>query len=117
MRNLLATRALRRGDGVVSMPESRRNERLFGTTGGGRTKSASMGIKLENLEKDYDPRSDTCLKAFVPALSACVHCLLVSYSQLRSQSPLLVRQQPLDSEHDLELVACQSMCSIYAFIY
>ena len=65
MRNLLATRALRRGDGVVSMPESRRNERLFGTTGGGRTKSASMGIKLENLEKDYDPRSDTCLKAFV----------------------------------------------------
>ena len=70
MRALLGARTLRRGDGCIAMPESRRNERLFGVTGSGRTKSRSMGIKLENLGKDYDPRLDTCIKAFVRLCAA-----------------------------------------------
>ena len=65
MRTLLGRQQLRRGDGLISMPASRRNERLFGVTGIGRTKSLSAGIKLENLGKDYDPREDTCVKAYV----------------------------------------------------
>ena len=65
MRTLLGRQQLRRGDGLISMPASRRNERLFGVTGIGRTKSLSAGIKLENLGKEYDPRADTCVKAFV----------------------------------------------------
>ena len=65
MRNLLGSQTLRRGDGVISMPASRRNERLFGVTGSGRTKHLCTGVKLENIGKDYDPRLDTSLKAFV----------------------------------------------------
>eukprot|EP00965_Chrysotila_dentata_P208622 6184803-Pleurochrysis_carterae.AAC.5 len=38
LKNLLATQQLRRGEGFVSVPESRRNERLFGVTGAGHTK-------------------------------------------------------------------------------
>ena len=65
MRNLLGAQTLRRGDGVFSMPASRRNERLFGVTGSGRTKHLCTGVKLENIGKDYDPRQDTSLKAFI----------------------------------------------------
>ena len=65
MRNMLASRTLRRGDGLIEMPASRKNERLFGVTGSGRSKGFRAGVKLENLGKDYEPRKDTCLKAFV----------------------------------------------------
>ena len=37
----------------------------------GRTKHCSAGLKLEKLAGDgYDPRLDTCLKAFVRLLAA-----------------------------------------------
>ena len=49
-------------DGVV-MPDSRRNERLFGHYG--RSSYRSAGVKLENLEDDYCAEDDTCIKAFV----------------------------------------------------
>ena len=69
LRHMLATQVLRRGDGIIATPESRRKERLFGVHGRGRTKCLSAGIKLEKLQTpDYDPRSDSCIKAFVRSL-------------------------------------------------
>ena len=66
LKHMLATQVLRRGDGVIATPDSRRKERLFGVHGHGRTKYLSSGIKLENLRSpDYDPRSDSCVKACV----------------------------------------------------
>ena len=63
---MLATQHLRRGDGIIATPDSRRKERLFGLHSAGRTKYLSGGIKLEKLlSPDYDPRADTCVKAFV----------------------------------------------------
>ena len=41
---------------------TRRHERLMGQ---GRTTYKRVGVKLEKVGADYDPRSDTCLKAFV----------------------------------------------------
>ena len=70
LRTLLGRQQLRRGDDVLSMPSSRRNERLFGATGQGRTKALSAGIKLENLGKDYNPREDSSIKAFVRLIAA-----------------------------------------------
>ena len=63
MNNLLTTQKLRRGDGPISYPKSRRAERLFGEEG--RTKRKSSHIKLEKLGIEYRPREDTCIKAFV----------------------------------------------------
>ena len=61
---------LRRGDGPdgIVMPDSRRSERLFGDAG--RTSYRSSGVKLEKLEDGYDPREDSCIKAFVRLLAA-----------------------------------------------
>ena len=70
LRTLLGRQQLRRGEGVFVIPASRRNERLFGVTGSGRSTYASAGIKLENLGKDYNPREDTCVRALVRALAA-----------------------------------------------
>ena len=67
LRKLLGAATLRRGDGVISLPESRRKERLLGV---GRTKLASKWVKSEVLCRDYNPRTDTCIKAFVRALAA-----------------------------------------------
>ena len=39
-------------------------------TGTGRVTLSSVGIKLENMGKDYDPRDDSCVKAFVRQLAA-----------------------------------------------
>ena len=58
---------LRVGDGLVATPMSRRKERLFGV---GRTSLPSAGVKLELLGADYDPKSDTCVKAFVRCIAA-----------------------------------------------
>ena len=65
IKHLLISQKLRRGDGPdgVVMPDSRRNERLFGHYG--RTNYRSAGVKLENLEDDYCAEDDTCIKAFV----------------------------------------------------
>ena len=67
LRKLLGAATQRRGDGVIALPESRRRERLLGV---GRTKLASKWVKSEVLRSDYNPRQDTCIKAFVRALAA-----------------------------------------------
>ena len=67
LRKLLAASQLRRGDGVMALPDCRRKERLLGV---GRTKLASKWVKLEVLQRDYNPRHDTCIKAFVRLLAA-----------------------------------------------
>ena len=66
LRKLLGASMLRRGDGVIAMPECRRKERLLGV---GRTKLTSK-VKLEVLQSDYKPRLDSCIKAFVRHLAA-----------------------------------------------
>ena len=66
LRKLLGARVLRRGDGIIALPESRRKERLLA----GRTKLASKMVKMEVLMRDYDPRQDTGIKAFVRLLAA-----------------------------------------------
>ena len=64
---LLGNQYLRRGDGIVATPASRRKEGLFV---GGRLSLGSTGIKLENLGASYDPkRLETCIKAFVRLLA------------------------------------------------
>ena len=71
LKHMLATQVLRRGDGIIATPDSRRKERLFGLHGRGRTKSVSCGVKLEKLRgPEYDHRSDTCIKAFVRLFKA-----------------------------------------------
>ena len=66
LRKLLGAQLLRRGDGVLALPDSRRKERLLA----GRTKLASKEVKMEVLMRDYDPREDTCIRAFVRLLAA-----------------------------------------------
>jgi hypothetical protein len=71
LRKLLGKTYLRRGDGLYSIPESRRRERLFGSSGSGRTKLGRAGsMRLECLGADYNPREDSCIKAFVRLLAA-----------------------------------------------
>eukprot|EP00965_Chrysotila_dentata_P205371 6182917-Pleurochrysis_carterae.AAC.1 len=65
LKNLLATQQLRRGEGLVTVPKSRRNERLFGVTGAGRTKLRSAGARMLKLGQKYLPRDDSCVSAFV----------------------------------------------------
>eukprot|EP00316_Scyphosphaera_apsteinii_P006338 CAMPEP_0119302984 /NCGR_PEP_ID=MMETSP1333-20130426/4497_1 /TAXON_ID=418940 /ORGANISM="Scyphosphaera apsteinii, Strain RCC1455" /LENGTH=84 /DNA_ID=CAMNT_0007305527 /DNA_START=145 /DNA_END=399 /DNA_ORIENTATION=- len=62
LKNLLACQHIRRGDGLFSLPESRRRERLFRD---GRTSLKAAGVKNEKLGADYQPENDTCIKAFV----------------------------------------------------
>ena len=61
LRKLLGAQLLRRGDGVLALPDSRRKERLLA----GRTKLASKEVKMEVLMRDYNPREDTCIRAFL----------------------------------------------------
>ena len=67
LRKLLGAKTLRRGDGVIALPESRRKERLLEV---GRTSLASKYVKSEVLCRDYNPRLDTCIKAFVRLLAS-----------------------------------------------
>ena len=68
LRKLLAKGYLKRGDGVASIPEARRTQRLFSE---GRTKATRAGeCKMELLGVGYHPRHDTCIKAFVRLLAA-----------------------------------------------
>eukprot|EP00966_Prymnesium_polylepis_P307524 7107143-Prymnesium_polylepis.1 len=67
LNHLLVTKYLRKGDEIIATPASRRAERLFGASGTGRTKARRAGGKsVERLTgPDYDPRADSCIKAFV----------------------------------------------------
>ena len=71
LNNLLVTQKLRRGDGPIQLPKSRRAERVFGSRG--RSKSLSVGIKLEKLGSDYSPREDTCVRAFVRLMAVAAN--------------------------------------------
>ena len=66
LRSLLIQQYLRRGDGLASIPNSRRKERLFQH---GRTKLESAGTSAADRAATYDPRSDSCVKAFVQMLA------------------------------------------------
>lgn len=66
LKSLLTTTYLRRGDGIASIPESRRKIRLFEH---GRTKLRGAGSSAEDRACDYDARADTCVKAFVRLLA------------------------------------------------
>ena len=66
LKRLLGAQMLRRGDGVLALPDSRRKERLLA----GRTSLATSMVKLEKLAQDYKPRFDTCIKAFARTLAA-----------------------------------------------
>ena len=64
---MLVKQKLRRGEGVVSMPDMSRAERLFGAASMGRMSLARSGMKLCNLDGNayviYDPRHDsTCIQ-------------------------------------------------------
>ena len=53
LNKLLGAQLLRRGDGVIALPDSRRKERLLS----GRTKLSSQLVnKLETLVNDYQPQ-------------------------------------------------------------
>ena len=67
LQKLLGAKTLRQGDGVIALPESRQRERLLRV---GRTKLSAKWVKMEVQERDYNPRSDTCVKAFVRLLAA-----------------------------------------------
>ena len=54
LKRLLGAQMLRRGDGVLALPDSRRKERLLA----GRTSLATSMVKLEKLAQDYKPRFD-----------------------------------------------------------
>ena len=69
LKRLLGMQYLRRGDGVLATPDSRRKERLFGESGTGRLSLSSRGMK-QIFGPDYDPREDSCIKAFVRLLAA-----------------------------------------------
>ena len=69
MCKLLGAQALRRGDEVIALPESRRKERLLA----GRTKLAPTDKTGENGGTDDGLQTslgDTCIKAFVRLLAA-----------------------------------------------
>ena len=70
LNSLLTTQYLRRGDGIIAMPASRRAERVFGANGSGRSRCSSAGVKLESVGADYNPKLDTCIQAFVRLLAA-----------------------------------------------
>ena len=69
LRKLLAARALRTGYGIEDLRikgiESRRRERVFGADGPGRSSRLAAGVKLEKMDDKYDPRTDTCVRAYV----------------------------------------------------
>jgi hypothetical protein len=73
LRKLIGNQYLNRGDGIYANPMSRRRERLFGQWGTGRTKCesrlGSCEAKMGTCD-GFDPREDTCLKAFVRLLAA-----------------------------------------------
>lgn len=68
--NLLSTQYLRRGDGIVSMRDSRRIERVFGQNSIGRLELPKSDKSRAVLDEDlYNPKEDSCIKAFVRLLA------------------------------------------------
>ena len=68
LQNLSACQYLRRGDGIAAFEDSRRKERLFGMRG--RTKPMPAGDNEAKRNADeYNPLTDTCIKAFVRLLT------------------------------------------------
>ena len=84
LKHLIISQKLKRGDGPegVCMPASCRNERLFGLSG--RSSYRSNGIKLEKLGDDYEPRDDSCIKAFVRLLARIAHAAVLAASETDS---------------------------------
>ena len=85
LKHLIISQKLKRGDRPegVCMPASRRNERLFGLSG--RSSYRSNGIKfLEKLGDDYEPRDDSCIKAFVRLLARIAHAAVLAESETDS---------------------------------
>ena len=58
---------LRRGDGIAAFEDSRQKERLFGMRG--RTKPMPAGDNEAKRNAEYNPLTDTCIKAFVRLLT------------------------------------------------
>ena len=63
------TSQARHGDGPFSLAYSRRYQRLFGQQGRTSTYRANR-IKHELMGINYNPREDTCVKAFVRLLAS-----------------------------------------------
>ena len=71
LNKMLGKTMLRQGDGEYALPASRRTERLFGETATGRTKrERAASVPLQLMGREYNPRIDTCLAAFVRLLEA-----------------------------------------------
>ena len=75
LNNMLARQYLRAGDGIYATPDARRKERLL--SGTGRLSLGSGGAKL-SVGDVYDPRSDTCLEAFIRLIAACAEAQIHS---------------------------------------
>ena len=69
LRSSLTQQYLRRGDGIASIPDSRRKVRLFQQ---GHTKLRSAGNSAADRAAEYDPRSHTCLEAFIELIAELV---------------------------------------------
>ena len=67
LQNMSACQYLRRGDGIAAFEDSRRKERLFGMRG--RTKPMPAGDNEAKRNAEYNPLTDTCIKAFVRLLT------------------------------------------------
>ena len=63
LQNLTVSQYLRRGDGLAAFEDSRRKDRLFGDAG--RSKPLPVGNNEAKRNMQRDPRTDTCLAAFV----------------------------------------------------
>ena len=61
---LIASQKLQIGEGVdgILLAPTRRRDRLIGQ---GRVKGQRVGVKLEKVGDDYEPRKDSCVAAFV----------------------------------------------------
>ena len=66
LKGLLSTNYLRKGDGIIAIPDCRRVERLFGKSG--RMSLGSSGFKIA-MSDEYNYRNDTCIKAFIRILA------------------------------------------------
>ena len=70
LRKLIAKRYLAEGNSDLALPASRRNDRLFGEKAVGRSSSARVAHAcMKLMGADYDPRTDSVLKAFVRMLA------------------------------------------------
>ena len=68
-KKLEGVQVLNRGTSqTVEIPAHRAAERVFGEGGPGRSKRLSAGPSMAVLDSGYDPRCDSCVKAFVRLL-------------------------------------------------